>query len=331
LAFSLDGLLAYVPGTAWTRAMPIDWTTREGTTSALRATSAIWQNPLFSPDGQKLVMDIDDGKQRDVWVYEWARDTLTQLTFDPDADYDPKWTPDGKRIVFASDRAQRGVFNLYWVNADGTGPATRLTDNPTSQYPTSWHPSGEFLAFYQGNAAGPSSGLDLMMLPMEGDPARGWTPGTPTIFLGTPAGEILPQFSPDGRWVAYASNEATGRYEVYVRPFPGPGGQWRVSADGGAFPSWSRTAQELLFTDAGGQVLFAPYTVVGDSFRADKPQVWTTTKLVGLGNAYPYALHPDGERLALNAQSDQAGATHDKVVFVSNFVEYLKTAFPQTK
>jgi serine/threonine-protein kinase len=307
LAFSLDGLLAYVPGTAVTRAAPIDWTTREGKTSALRATRAIWQNPMFSPDGQKLVMDIDDGKQRDVWVYEWARDTLTQLTFDPNADYDPTWTPDGKRIVFASDRAKRGVFNLYWVNADGTGQATRLTDSPASQYPISWHPSGQFLAFFQVNAAGPSSRNDLMVLPMEGDPARGWTPGTPTIFLGTPAAEVLPQFSPDGRWIAYISNDASGRFEVYVRPFPGPGGQWRVSADGGGFPLWSRTAHELLFTSAGGKIVFAPYTVVGDSFRADKPQSWTSTTLVGLGNAMPYAIHPDGKRLALIAQSDRVG------------------------
>jgi Tol biopolymer transport system component len=309
----------------------MDWTTREGKTSALRATKAVWQNPMFSPDGQKLVMDIDDGKQRDVWVYEWARDTLTQLTFDPNADYDPTWTPDGKRIVFASDRAKRGVFNLYWVNADGTGQATRLTDSPANQYPISWHPSGQFLAFFQPNAAGPSSRNDLMVLAMEGDPARGWTPGRPTIFLGTPAAESLPQFSPDGRWIAYMSNEASGRSEVYVRPFPGPGGQWRISADGGSFPLWSRTAHELLFTDAGGKIVFAPYTVVGDSFRADKAQLWTSTRLVGLGTAYPYAIHPDGRRLALMAQSDQAGATDDKVVFAFNFVEYLKKTVPQSR
>jgi serine/threonine-protein kinase len=331
LAFSLDGLLAYVPGSAVTRAAPVDWTTRDGKTSALRATKAIWQNPMFSPDGQKLVMDIDDGKQRDIWVYDWARDTLTQLTFDPSSDWDPVWTPDGKRIVFTSDRAKRGVFNLYWVNADGTGQTTRLTDSPGSQFPTSWHPRGHFLTFFQPAAAGPSFRNDLMMLPMEGEPARGGTPGTPTVFLGTPAAESLAQFSPDGRWVAYASNEANGRFEVYVRPFPGPGGRWRVSSDGGSFPLWSRTAQELLFTDAGGQILFAPYTVVGESFRPDKPRAWTPTKLVGMGNAYPYAIHADGKRLALIAQSDQAGVKDDKVVLDFNFLEHLEKTVPHSK
>ena len=331
LAFSEDGLLAYVPGAAITRAAPIDWTTREGKTSALRATSAIWQNPMFSPDGQKLVMDIDDGKQRDIWVYEWARDTLTQLTFDPNQDWDPTWTPDGRRIAFTSDRAKRGVFNLYSVNADGTGETTRLTDSPASQYPTSWHPGGRLLAYFQAGAAGPSSRTDLMMLPMEGEPGRGPTVGTPSIFLGTPARETLAQFSPDGRWVAYASDEANGRFEVYVRPFPGPGGQWRISTDGGSFPLWSSSARELLFTGAGGEILFASYTVVGDSFRADKPQVWTPTKMVGFGTAYPYAIHPDGKRIALLAQADRAGATNDKVVFDFNFVQYLKKTVPQSK
>jgi serine/threonine-protein kinase len=241
------------------------------------------------------------------------------------------WTPDSKRIVFASDRAKRGVFNLYWVNADGTGQTTRLTDSPASQFPTSWHPHGQFLTFFQSAAAGPSFRNDLMMLPMDGEPAREGKPGAPTIFLGTPAAEALAQFSPDGRWVAYASNEANGRVEVYVRPFPGPGGQWRVSTEGGSFPLWSRTAQELLFTDAGGQILFAPYTVVGDSFRADKPQIWTPTRLVPLGNAYPYAIHPDGKRLALIAQSDQAGVKDDKVVLDFNFVEYLNKTVPQSR
>ena len=124
-------------------------------------------------------------------MYDWARDTLTQLTFDAGNDRFPVWTPDGKRIVFGSDRAKQGVINLYWVNADGTGEPTRLTDSPNQQQPVSWHPSGKFLAFHESR--GGSTGMDLMMLPMEGDAVRGWTPGTPTVFLATPAIEVLPK------------------------------------------------------------------------------------------------------------------------------------------
>ncbi|MGH9410559.1 MAG: protein kinase domain-containing protein [Vicinamibacterales bacterium] len=327
LAFASDGTLVYVPGGVSSPTHAIDWTTRDGKTSVLRAAKADWANPRLSPDGQKLAMDISDGTQRDIWVYEWARDTLTQVTFDPSDDGFPVWTPDGKRIVFASDRAKQGVANVYWVKADGTGAVSRLTDSPVPQYPTSWHPSGQFLIFEQ-LTAGPT-GWDLMIVPMEGDTAHGWTPGKPRVFLATAAAEFQPMFSPDGRWMAYASNAAgsnSNTYDVYVRAFPGPGGPWRISTASGVFPLWSPTAHELLFTSSfsGGQVLFAPYTVVGDSFQADKPQVWTPTGVVGLGTNSPYDIHPDSKRLALAAAADQSVVVQDKVVFLFNFVDYLE-------
>ncbi len=129
LNVSSDGTLVYVPGTAESGANPMNWLTRDGKTSVLRATKAEWANPQFSPDSQKLALDVSDGKQSDIWVYEISRDTLTQLTFDSGDDRFPVWTPDGRRIVFSSDRAKAGVTNLYWVNADGAGEVTRLTDS----------------------------------------------------------------------------------------------------------------------------------------------------------------------------------------------------------
>jgi Tol biopolymer transport system component len=324
LAVSAEGTLVYVTGTAATDARPVDWLARDGKTAVLRATKGDWANPRFSPDGQKLALEIFDGKQRDVWVYEWARDRLTQLTFDPGQDSNPVWTPDGRRVVFASDRAKRGVANLYWVNADGTGGVTRLTDSPESQQPSSWHPSGKFLAFHANRAA---TGSDLMILPMEGDDARGWTSGNPTVFLGTPAFERFPMFSPDGRWIAYSSNA-----EVYVGPFPGPGGPWRISTGGGTSPRWSATANELLFLTLQGNIMAASYAVVGDSFRADTPQIWSPTGVQG-GSAVdsPYDLHPDGRRVAVAATPKQAGVVQDKVVFVFNFADYLRKIAPATK
>jgi Tol biopolymer transport system component len=262
-----------------TTANAIDWITRDGKTSVLRATKADWGNPRFSPDGQKLAIDISDGKQHEIWVYEWARDTLTQLTFDPGEDRAPVWTPDGRRIVFSSDRAKPGINNLYWVNADGTGEVTRLTDSPNIQVPFSWHPSGKFLAFLDLH---PGPAADLMILPMEGDAARGWTPGKPTVFLSTPATEMIPMFSPDGRWIAYASNEAGAAFDIYVRPFPGPGGRWRVSTAGGGDPLWSVSTHELLFLNlTQGLIMAAPYAVVGDGFRAGTPQIWSPTSVQG--------------------------------------------------
>jgi Tol biopolymer transport system component len=319
LSVSTEGTLVYVPGAAADQANPIDWMTRDGKTSVLRATKVNWANPRFSPDGQKLALDIFDG-QRNICVYEWARDTSTQLTFGPLAHY-PVWTPDGRRVAFASDR-DKGIGNLYWVNADGTGDVTRLTDSPNAERAYSWHPSGKFLAF-QANR--PGTGWDLMILPIEGDAARGWAPGTPTVFLSTTSAEQAPMFSPDGRWIAYQSNEAGSNFDVYVRPFPGPGGKWRVSTDGGTEPRWSATAHELLFLNQG-RVMVASYTVAGDSLRMDTPQVWSPTNDRVLGSGYD--LHPDGQRLALLAAPDQGRVVRDKVVFVFNFFDYLRKIAP---
>lgn len=109
---------------------------------------APWQQleqPQFAPAGRKLAMDIFDGQEDEVWVYEWARDTLTRLTFDHAASRKPVWTPDGKRIAFASNSA-KGAYNLYWQRADGTGEIQRLTDSTNAQVPGSWHASGKYLA-----------------------------------------------------------------------------------------------------------------------------------------------------------------------------------------
>ena len=335
LAVSADGTIVYVPGIVSAVATPIDWLSRDGKTSPLRADKADWANPRFSPDGQKLAIDISDGKQRDVWVYDVARGTLTQLTFDAANDAKPVWTPDGRRIVFASDRVKPGVPNMYWMSADGTGQVSRLTDSPNIQWPHSWHPSAKFLAFAETRGA---TMADLMILPTEGDATRGWTPGTPTVFLGTKASEAGPTFSPDGRFIAYTSTAESGgsTYDIYVRPFQGSGGPWRVSTTGGVYSEWSATTHELLFANyldpTPSKIMAAPYAVVGDSFQAQTPKVWSSTSVQrSTPSNSAYDLHPDGKRIAAAAVVDQSGIVQDKVVFVFNFAEYLAKIAPGKK
>jgi Tol biopolymer transport system component len=322
LAVSSEGTLVYVPASAVTTMNPIDWMTRDGQTSVLRATKADWASPRFSPDGQKLAFEIFDGTQRDIWMYEWAQDRLTQLTFDPAQDQIPVWTPDGQRIVFSSDRAKPGILNLYWVSVDGTGDVTRLTDSPESQYANSWQPSGKFLSL--------NTNVHTQILAMEGDASRGWTPGTITTISASPGAENYSMFSPDGRWIAYVSYEAAGVSDVYVRPFPGPGGKWRISTQGGGFPKWSATTPELLFVEQG-KVMVARYAVVGESFRAETPHVWSptgyhrrATDFNALDRWYPYDVHPDGKRLAIAAAPEPSSVVQDHVVFIFNFAEYLR-------
>src|SRR5439155_10740439 len=242
-------------------------------------------------------------------------------------DAKPVWTPDGRRIVFVSSRDKSGLPNLYWQHADGTGEVQRLTESPHQQLPGSWHPSGKYLAFYETN---PQTGNDIMILPMEGDEVSGWKPGTPTAFLNTPTDEQEPMFSPDGRWLAYQSNES-GRPEVFVRPFPGPGGKWQISTAGGGYPTWSRTRHELFYKNADHRIMVAPYTVEGNSFKADKPRVWSERKMQPRPRLRFFDLHPDGERFAVSAAETPAEDRRDKIVFIFNFFDELRRIAPAAK
>jgi serine/threonine-protein kinase len=324
-----DGTLVYVPGAVVEGTIPIHWMTRDGKSSVLRKAGMGWAEPRFSPEGQRLALAVSDGKQEDIWVYEAARDTMTQLTFDPARDRTPVWSPTGDRILFSSNRASpNGPTNLYWTNADGTGQVTRLTDSPNMQVGFSWHPGGKFIFFQESN---PTSGWDLMVLPIEGDAKQGWKPGKPTVFLATPTTELYPKISPDGRWIAYfeASSNLT---DVFVRPFPGPGEKFRISTGGGYFPTWSEKTPELLFpVPATTMMMVSRYSVAGDSFRADTPQPWGAPPLGGLGQTDRYTLHPDGKRLVAAPVVGDPGAAQDEVVFFFNFFDYLRSIAPPRK
>ena len=182
-ALSDSGTAAYVSGATATNAAPIVWLDQSGKTLPLRGTQADWSSPSFSPDGTRLAMDISDGTQADIWVYDWARDTLSRLTFDKADDVRPSWTPDGRRIIFSSKRGEKNLQDLYWQRADGTGEVQKLTDGPNPKYGASIDPSGKWLAYTEQR---PGSGSDVMILPLQGDEATGWKPGTPTAFLSRP-------------------------------------------------------------------------------------------------------------------------------------------------
>src|SRR5262249_20149677 len=329
VSVSDTGTAAYMLGQAASLLAPIEWLDRSGNVKPLRTAASDWSNPQFSPTGRDLAVDINDGKQTDVWMYDWSRDTLTRVTLDAGEHWRPVWTPDARRIAFSW--AQPGASqNLYWRRADGGGDVQRLAASPF-QYPSSWHPSGKFLAFEQFS---PTANHDLIILPVEGDEASGCKPGKPTVFLNTPAVELSPVFSPDGRWIAYQSNES-GRLEIYVRPFPGPGGKWQISTDGGTYPVWSRTRSELLYaTDR--RIMVVSYTAHEDSFIAERPRPWSdvlfATRSRGtFGPGKAFDLHPDGERVAIAPAPLSQGTSVDKLVFIFNFFDELRRLAPVSK
>jgi Tol biopolymer transport system component len=322
------GNLVYVAGRGGFQNVSIYWMDREGKFTALRETPGGYSNPAFSPDGKRLALDINDGKRRDIWVYEWERDALTRLTFAGESNGYPVWTPDGQRIVYSSQE-KGGMFNLWWIRADGGGNAQRLAESKSTQAARSWRPDGKVLAFAQAN---PGTNLNIMTLPIEGDEKSGWKPGEPKPFGNSTFNERLPAFSPDGRWLAYNSNES-GSYEVYVRPFPGPGGKWQISTGGGLYPLWSRDGKEFFYRTEDSKIMVVTYTASGDSFQADKPQLWSPGQFTerGLG-FYNFDLHPDGKRFAvLKAPGTEQAAAVNKVSFIFNFFDEIRRKLPPGK
>jgi serine/threonine-protein kinase len=294
-----------------------------GKFTPLRGTPGNYFNPAFSPDGKRLALDIVAGKSSDIWLYEWERDTLTRLTFGG-ANGNPVWTPNGQRIVYSSQE-KGGTYSFWWIRADGSGDAQRLTESKSPQYARSWRPDGKVLAFHQLD---PNTGWDIMTLPIEGDEKSGWKPGEPKAFLNSGFLEREPAFSPDGRWLAYHSNES-GNFEVYVRPFPSQGGKWQISTGSGVAPKWSRNGKELFYRTMDSKIMVVTYTASGDSFRADKPQLWSPGQFTDRGSTYNFDLHPDGKRFAvLKAPGTEQTPAVNKVTFIFNFFDELRSKFP---
>ena len=330
--------LAYLPGQNLFSARPIAWMDRQGTLTSLRAVPAHWSNPEFSPDGDRIAMDIRTNGQTDIFVYELARGTLEKLTSGSGNKEYPVWTRDGKRIVYRSfNPASNPPYSLSWERVDGTGEAQILTQSTGMLRPGSWHPTQNVLAFV---AERPGTGPDVMLLRLEGDESSGWKPAQPTAWLDSAAGEHNPVFSYDGKWLAYDSNESgrqgVGSHDVYVRRFPGPGDKVMISSAAGERPSWSLSTAELVFTvpvpfrDYRRVLMVAPYRVEKDTFRPGKPRQWEAkgVPLRILEGHRNYALHPEGARVAIAplTEGEEVGQTH--VTLFQNFFDHLRRIAP---
>jgi serine/threonine-protein kinase len=324
---SEKGTLAYLSGHGSFPKVSIYWMDREGKFQPLREAPGRYRMPAFSPDGKRLAVEVGEGRTRGVWVYEIERDTFTRLVANGGG---PVWTPDGQRITYYAGDEKTDTANLYWRRADGTGDAQRLTVSKNYQLAFSWRPDGRTLAFIEFNSAGDNN-VDVMTLSVEGDEKFGWRPGEPKPFANSPSNEGYPDFSPDGHWLAYCSDES-GRFEVYVRPFPGPGGKWPISSGGGRFPKWSRSGKELFYRTLWpeSKIMVATYSASGDSFHADKPRLWSPGQFTDTGVIPNFDVHPDGKRFAvLKAPGTESqSGPNNKVNFIFGFFEVLHQKFP---
>ena len=291
-----------------------------GKPQPLQPTPAYYVTPRFSPNGTRLAFALGGvpGRQLDIWVKDLGADTMLRLTRTPGANHHPIWTPDGTGLVFES--VLGGTQALYWIRSDGSGEPRRITDDNIRRVPYGFSPDGRWLLYAQQTP----QGRELGIVPFEknGEDARLGQPKTlvrsPTLLVGA-------QFSPDGRWVAYHSNE-TGINEVYVTRLEGGRSKVPISNGGGRYPLWSRTTRELFFLDAEGRVMVANYTVAGEALSATKPRRWADLRLPRLPTN-GYDLAPDGKRFV--AILDAGGTSAPKSVTVLlNFLDELRRRVP---
>ena len=319
LDLSQSGTLVYRSGKG-SGLFTAQWLDAKGNAQPLLAKPGFYGRPTLSPDGRRLALEVNG---KDIWVYDLERDTMTPLTFAGRANV-PVWSPDGRYIAFASGEG------MSWIRADGAGQPRPLTHSKNLQIPWSFTPDGKRLAFIESSAR---NALDLWTVPLESD-SSGLRAGTPEAFLETPADERYPSFSPDGKWMAYSSDES-GTPEIYVRAFPDRGGKWQISSGGGAYPMWSRTGRELFFETVDNLIMVTAYTVKGDSFEPGKPGLWSTKKLIqGRANSNKnFDLAPDGKRIVaiMSADSPESQQSQNHVIFLENFFDELRRRVPVAK
>jgi serine/threonine protein kinase len=249
----------------------------------------------LSPDGRNVAVEIFDSKSRnaDIWIYDLARKVPTRFTFDPAVDGNPLWSPDGNHIVFNSNR--KTLYNLYQRASSGAGSEELLYESDHSKVPNDWSADGRFL-LYQ-TIGDPKTGTDLWVLPLSGD-------RKPILFLQTEFNEARPAMSPDGKWIAYHSNES-GISQVYVRPFPGPGGKYQVSTTSGTRARWRRDGKELYYLGTDSRLMAVEVNSNGQTFvvGAVRP-LFETRAVTGTTNAYDVTA--DGKRFLVNTVTGQA-------------------------
>ena len=313
-----NGTLVYNSGEATVYRATLITLDREGNTTTLEAQERGYTTAAVSPDGTRLAIQLlpEGASSFDIWIYEIERHVLSRLTFSEGEEMQPVWSPDGNWVVYSAT-GDGFSPNLFMKRADGAGEPKRITDSLNAQFASDW--VGDTLVFHEDFG---DSSWDTMTIRMDQENA------TPEVFIRTPFMEGNGAFSPDGKWLAYGSNES-GKFEVYVRSFPGPGGRWQVSADGGNRPFWAPDGSEIYYTK--DRSLWAtPVTATGSAIR-----VGNAVKLhENLPESSFFSpridILPDGKSfVSLHSDDDDRDQDQTALTFVFNWFTELNKKAPR--
>ena len=312
-----SGLLAYVPGNAKPPARTLAWVDRAGNAKILPVPPRVYSAPRLSPDGKQLAIQINDFGDLAVWIYEFARNTLTRLTFAPGISASPLWVPDGRKVIY-STRISSGYPSFRAKLADGSGKEEMLFSKELADpgsVPVSVSPDGKTLFFAAHSPAGTQ---DIEALSLDGSDRI-------QPFLQASFNFYQARFSPDGHWVVYTTDES-GRREVCVQPFPGLSGKWMISTGGGESARWASNGREIFYF--AGDELMSVDVETHPAFKAGTPRaLFSAAGYVGYGN---YDVAPDGQHFLMIKQEDISTSPKELNVIL-NWSDELERRVPQEK
>ena len=321
---SENGTLVYVPIESAAYEERLVWVNKAGQIEPLPLRPGSFQSPRVSPDGRQVL--VSEGstdtvlQSRDFYVYDLERETLGRLTDGAGGEWWAIYSPDGKRVVFNSTR-QGPAANLYWKSLDESGPIEQLAKSKYHQQPQSFSPDGQLLVFTEGGH--PTTGFDIWKLQLDQD-------RTPQPLIQTRFNEFHPILSPDGRLLAYVTDES-GRNEVYLRPYEGPGRTTQISTDGGKEPVWAPDGSELYYRDLSGEKMLTVSIESEPAIRVGKPRLLFKGNFDnGVYWGRNFDIAPDGQRfLMILVKGTQSAPTQFNIIL--NWFEELKRLVPSGK
>jgi serine/threonine-protein kinase len=320
--FSLSdqGSLAYIQGSLAADESEIVSVDLDGKVESLPFPPGLYQSPRLSPDGRQLVITKSEPSPN-LWIYGLERGTLRRLTDEQSDEYWAIWTPDGMSIVYNSTRSGEPIVNLHIKPSDGSSQGKIFTTGKNHQQPKSWSPDGKLLLLTEG--LNPDTGLDILILSLEGEKK-------PELYLNSRYNEGNAHFSPDGRWIAFASDES-GRFEIYVQTYPGPGPITPISTDGGIDLAWAPDGKALYYRDISGDKMMKVSFITEPELHVGKPQILFEDKFQeGYLWGRNFDIFPDGKRFIMLTEREQE-IKKTQIHVAINWLEELKRLVPSGK